>query len=74
MYFAKVNWFDRIKEEDSLSYLLIPAANWNDAMQKLCEEFEFINSVEMKEVNFEKCEVVYLPEDVVEAVIEENTY
>lgn len=74
MYFAKVNWFDRIKEEDSLSYLLIPATDWNDAMQKLCEEFEFINSVEMKEVNFEKCDVVYLPEDVVEAVIEENTY
>ena len=74
MYYAKVNWFDRIKEEDSLSYLLIPAIDWNDAMQKICVEFEFINSVEMKEVNFEKCEVVYLPEDVVEAVIEENTY
>lgn len=74
MYYAKVNWFDTLKEEDSVSHLLIPAANWNDAMQKISGEFEFINSIEMKEINFEKYDVVYLPEDVVEAVIEENTY
>jgi hypothetical protein len=72
MYYAKVNWFDTIKEEDSISHMLIPAGDWNDAMQKISGEFEFINSIEMKEVNFEKCDVVYLPEDVVEAVIEEN--
>ena len=72
MYYAKVNWFDTYKEEDSVSHLLIPAANWNDAMQKISGEFEFINSIEMKEVNFMKCDVVYLPEGVVEAVIEEN--
>ena len=74
MYYAKVNWFDTIKEEDSVSHMLIPAADWNDAMQKISGQFEFINSVEMKEVNFEKCDVVFLPEDVVEAVIEENMY
>ena len=74
MYYAKVNWFDTYKEEDSVSHLLIPATDWNDAMQKVSGEFEFINSIEMKEINFEKYDVVYLPEDVVEAVIEENTY
>ena len=74
MYYAKVNWFDTYKEEDSISHMLIPAVNWNDTMQKISGEFEFINSIEMKEVNFEKCDVVYLLEDVVEAVIEENTY
>jgi uncharacterized pyridoxamine 5'-phosphate oxidase family protein len=74
MYYAKVNWFNTYKEEDSISHLLIPAADWNDAMQKVSGEFEFINSIEMKEINFEKYDVVYLPEDVVEAVIEENTY
>lgn len=74
MYYAKINWFDTIKQEDSVSHLLIPAADWNSAMQKISGEFEFINSIEMKEVNFEKCDIVYLPEDVVEAVIEENTY
>ena len=74
MYYAKVNWFDTIKQEDSVSHLLIPAANWNDAMQKISGEFEFINSIEMKEVNFEKCDVIYLPEDSVASIIEENTY
>jgi hypothetical protein len=43
-------------------------------MQKVSGQFEFINSVEMKEINFERCDVVFLPEDAVEAVIEENTY
>lgn len=74
MYYAKVNWFDNFKEEDSVSHMLIPAADWNEAMQKVSGQFDFINSVEMKEVNFEKCDVVFLPEDMVEAVIEENTY
>lgn len=74
MYYAKVNWFDTVKKEDCVSHLLIPAAGWNDTMQKISGQFEFINSVEMKEVNFEKCDVVYLPENVVEAVIEENMY
>ena len=74
MYYAKVNWFDTLKEEDSISYLLIPAENWNDAMQKISGEFEFINSIVMKEINFEKTNVVYLPEDVIDVVIEENTY
>ena len=74
MYYAKVNWFDTYKEEDAVSYLLIPTANWNDAMQKVSGEFEFINSIEMKEVNFEKGDVIYLPEDSVASIIEENTY
>lgn len=74
MYYAKVNWFDTYKEGDSVSYLLIPATDWNDAMQKISGEFDFINSIEMKEVSFEKCDVIYLPEDSVASVIEENTY
>ena len=74
MYYAKVNWFDTYKEEDCVSHIFILAGDWNDAMQKISGQFDFINSVEMKEINFGKCDVVYLPEDVVEAVIEENTY
>ena len=74
MYYAKVNWFDTYKEEDCVRHIFILAGDWNDAMQKISGQFDFINSVEMKEINFGKCDVVYLPEDVVEAVIEENTY
>jgi len=74
MYYAKVNWFNVYNEEDCISHMLIPAADWNNAMQKISSEFEFINSIEMKEVNFGKCDVVYLPEDSVASVIEENVY
>ena len=72
MYYAKVNWFDITVEEDKLSFMFICAKDWNDAMQKITEQFEWINSVEMTEISSEECSVVFVPEDVVNAVMEEN--
>ena len=72
MYYAKVNWFDITVEEDKLSFMFICAWDWNDAMQKITEQFEWINSVEMTEISSEECSVVFVPEDVVNAVMEEN--
>ena len=72
MYYAKVNWFDTVTEEDRLSFMFIPAADWNDAMQKVSAQFEWINSIEMHEVDSTKCDVVYVPEHLVDNIMEEN--
>jgi hypothetical protein len=52
--------------------MFIPAEDWNDAMQKVTGQFEWINSIEMIEVDSQKCDVVYVPEDVVSVVMDEN--
>ena len=72
MYYAKVNWFDTADEEDKLSFMFIPAADWNEAMQKITGQFEWINSIEMTEVDSGKCDVVFVPENLVDAIMEEN--
>lgn len=72
MYYAKVNWFDMTDEEDKLSFMFICAEDWNDAMQKITNQFEWINSVDMTEVCSERCDVVFVPEHVVNDVMGEN--
>ena len=72
MYYAKVNWFDTVTEEDRLSFMFIPAVDWNDAMQKVSSQFEWINSIEMHEVDSTECNVVYVPEHLVDDIMEEN--
>ena len=72
MYYAKVNWFDTTDEEDKLSFMFIPAEDWNEAMQKITGQFEWINSIEMTEVDSGKCDVIFVPENLVDAIMEEN--
>ena len=72
MYYAKVNWFNTTSEEDELSFMFICAGDWNDAMQKVSSQFEWINSIEMTEVSAEKCDVVFVPEHLVNEIMEEN--
>lgn len=72
MYYAKVNWFDTMDEEDKLSFMFIPAEGWNDAMQKITGQFEWINSIEMTEIDAGKCDVVYVPEHLIDDIMEAN--
>lgn len=72
MYYAKINWFNTVTEEDEVSFAFIPAKDWNAAMQEITSTFEWINSIEMTEISSESCGMVFVPENVVEAVIEEN--
>lgn len=75
MYYAVVNWYNEYDdEEDSVSHLMIPASNWNEAMQKITNQFRWINSIKMEELISEEAEVVYIPSGCIKAVINENTY
>lgn len=72
MYYAKINWFDTITEEDRISFVLIPSKDWNDAMQQITSTFEWINSIEMTEISSTPCGMVFIPEDLVDPVLQEN--
>ena len=72
MYYATVNWYDDYNEEDKINHMLIPANDWNEAMQKVTNEFQWINSIEMKVVDDYECKLVFIPESCVEDVIAEN--
>lgn len=50
MYYVKVNWYDRFREEDRVSHMLICAEGWNEAMLKVNDCFEDINSVDMRHI------------------------
>ena len=75
MYYAIVNWYNEYDEEDIISHMLVPADDWNDAMSKVVKQFQWINSIKMEEISgCGNAEVVYIPENCVEAVINENNY
>ena len=75
MYYAVVNWYNDFKEEDEVNRVLVLAKDWNEAMQKITSEFQWINSLEMKEIECGgPANLVYLPEDCIEAIIKENDY
>ena len=71
MYVAKVNWFDESKEEDVISTLITFGENWNEAMQTISNEFECMNSIDMTEI-FPGENVLYIPEDVIDSIIQYN--
>ena len=75
MYYVVVNWYDNYNEEDKINRMLIPANDWNEAMQLITSEFQWINSIQMEEVvGGDKTKIIYIPEDCVDAVIKENSY
>ena len=72
MYYAKVNWYNDYDEKDIITHIMIPAADYNEAMQEITSQFSYINSIEMKVVDSCECKLVFIPESCVEAVIAEN--
>jgi len=74
MYYAKVNWYDRSREEDRVSHMLVCADGWNEAMLKVNDCFEDINSVDMKYLM--ECEdgVIFVPSEAVDDIINENAW
>ena len=74
MYYAKVNWYDRSREEDRVSHMLVCADGWNEAMLKVNDCFEDINSVDMKYLM--ECEdgVIFVPGEAVDDIINENAW
>ena len=72
MYYAKVNWWNSYDEEDTISHMFICAKDWNEVMAKISDEFPYINSIEIREVDSSECSIVFVPESCVEDIINEN--
>ena len=72
MYYAKVNWYNDYDGEDCIVHMFICAADWNEAMSKVSSQFDYINSIEMRQIDSADCSVVYVPSEFVDKIIEEN--
>ena len=73
MYSAKVNWYDRYAEKDKVDYVIIVADSWGEATEQINKQFEYINSIEIKQVNSVECKVIFLAgERMMEEVTELN--
>ena len=72
MYYAKVNWYNSYSEDDEIVHMIICAGDWNEAMQKLNGQFDYINSIEMRQIQSDKCDVVYIIEDILDVIEKEN--
>jgi len=57
MYYAKVNWYNDYDEKDIITHIMIPAADYNEAMQVITSQFSYINSIEMKLVDGCECKL-----------------
>ena len=71
MYYAKINWYNSYDNEDKIDHIFLFADDWNEAMAKINSQFEYINSVEMRQV-VSNSDVLFVPSEYCEAIIAEN--
>ena len=74
MYYVKVNWYDRFREEDRVSHMFVCAEGWNEAMLKVNDCFEDINSVDMRHLAEREDGIIFVPGEAVSDIINENDW
>jgi len=73
MYSAKVNWYDHYAEEDRIDYIIVIANSWAEAAEQINKRFEYINSIEMKQISSAESRAIFMPsEHMMEEVAELN--
>jgi len=74
MYYAKINWYCEWEDEDKISHVIVCAGDWNEAMQKINKEFSYMNSIEMEQIQSDKTNLVYITEEILNVIKDENNY
>lgn len=76
MYFVEVIWYSDYDDDEKLDKVLVLAYDWNNAMYKVNQEFSNICSIKMEQIQFDECNVIYLPEDesAIEKIRDANSY
>ena len=74
MYLAKVNWYNDYENKDVISCMILCAGDWNEAMEKVSGQFNYINSIQMEQLDATECDVVYMTEDMLDDIRKENAY
>lgn len=74
MYSAKVNWYNESEKCDVVDHMIICASSWNDVVEKINCHYSYINSIEITQIQVDECDLIYVPENMMDAVIKENQY
>ena len=73
MYSVKVNWYDSYAGEDRVDYAIVVASSWGEAAEQINKQFEYINSIEMRQISSVESKVVFMAgEHMMEEVAELN--
>ena len=73
MYSAKINWYDNYSGEDRIDYAIVVASSWSEAAEQINKQFEYINSIEIREISSVESRVVFMgTEHMMEEVAELN--
>lgn len=63
MYRVKINWYDRYAEEDRIDNIIVVAGSWAAAMDELNKCFEYINSIEMWQIDSSETKIIYVTDE-----------
>ena len=74
MYKAIVKWYNDYEEKDEVTYMMICAASYAEAVSRVCESFTYIDRIEIEEVHGSEHHIVYIPADLFDRIAEENFY
>ena len=73
MYYAIIHVIDDDYNEYD-THVMIPATDWSHAINKIVNNFKNIDKITIECVQSDACDLVYLPEDCAQRVLEENYY
>ena len=74
MFYAKVTYYDAVDDNEGSFHALIPADNMSEAVKVITDEWNDVGEITVRQIQFDCSRIVYIPEECVEQVVEENTY
>ena len=74
MYYAEVNWYNVMDETDIVEHIIICTDSWNDAVQEIINTYEYVNSINIRQINSDGNKIVAVPEESVDKIIDLNSY
>lgn len=73
MYYAKIKYVD-YEGSECIFHIMVGAGSFNLAMEYIEREIDDIIAIEIEQLNAEDTKCIYLPNNCVEAVKNENIY
>lgn len=74
MYFARIMWWDELSEKDEATNMFICADSYENATRYIMEDFGYVESISIEQLDSEERHIIYVPEEVAQQVKEENLY
>lgn len=74
MYYAKIKWYVDCEDRECISHIMVGASSFRQAMEYVEREFDDIIAIELELLNTEDTKCIYIPDNCVEAIKNENTF